>query len=330
MKQRFVLFTAFLFLLSSILIACEGTKKEDKNTDKAESEYGIKSLRIATGGTGGTYYPIGGYLAKLITDSTGVETNAITSEASVENLKLLEDGDAQLAFTQSDIANYAIEGTHMYEGDKVTKLQAVGTLYPETIQIVTTKEAEIHSVADLKGKIVSIGSEQSGTKTNAEQILEVYGLSIDDVNTRHFSFDDSTTALQDGKIDAAFLTSGTPTGAIEGLKATKDIVIINLEDDKLEQLINKYPYYQKDTIPAGTYDSVENVHTAAVQAMLVVNSDISEDLVYEVTKLLFESTDKLGHPKGTFITADKALDGTAFDIHPGAMRYFKEKGISTE
>lgn len=313
-----------------VLAACGGGDKKTGDGGKKESDYGIKFLSIATGGTGGTYYPLGGNFANMIKDATGVEANAVTSGASAENMALIKKEEVEVAFTQTDIATYANEGTMMFNGEKVENMKGLGTLYPETVQIVTMAKSGIKSVADLKGKTVSIGEAGSGTRANAEQILEMYGLTVDDLKARNLSFDDSTTGIQDGTIDAAFITAGTPTGAVEGVAATDKVTIVPLDADKIDALIEKYPYYAKETIPAGTYGSEKDVETVAVQAMLVVRSDLSDDLVYEMTKAIFENTDKIGHAKGKLIKAEKALDGMAIDLHPGAKKYFDEKGISSK
>ncbi|HEY4554454.1 MAG TPA: TAXI family TRAP transporter solute-binding subunit [Bacillaceae bacterium] len=331
-KKSFLLSAALILVLSMFLAACGGgeEKKSGDGGGKKESDYGTKFLSIATGGTGGTYYPLGGNFANMIKEATGVDANAITSGASAENMALIQKGDAEVAFTQTDIATYANEGKLMFEGKKVDNIRGLGTLYPETIQIVTTAKSGIKSVEDLKGKTVSVGEAGSGTRANAEQILEVHGLTVDDLKSRNLSFDDSTTGIQDGTIDAAFITAGTPTGAVEGLAATEDVIIIPIAGDKIDALIEKYPYYAKEIIPAGTYKAEKEVETVAVQAMLVVSSDLKDELVYEMTKAIFENTDKIGHAKGKLIKADKALDGMAIELHPGAKKYFDEKGISTK
>lgn len=327
-KRSLLLSVAIVLTMSIVLAACGGGNKNNGNDGKKGSGYGIKFLSIATGGTGGTYYPLGGNFAKMIKDATGVEANAITSNASAENMALIQQGKAEIAFTQTDIATYANEGTMMFNGKKVDNIKGLGTLYPETIQIVTTEKSGIKSVADLKGKTVSVGEAGSGTRANAEQILEMYGMTFDDIKDRNLDFSDSTTGIQDGTIHAAFITAGTPTGAVEGLAATEDVVIIPLESDKIDALIEKYPYYAKETIPAGTYGT--EIETVAVQAMLVVSADLNEDFVYEATKAIFENTDKIGHAKKELIKAEKALEGMAIELHPGAKKYFDEKGISAK
>ncbi|MCS0672534.1 TAXI family TRAP transporter solute-binding subunit [Cytobacillus firmus] len=330
MKKKKYLLAAAVLVFSMILAACGGGTDEGKGGGESGGAEKPKFMSIVTGGTGGTYYPLGGSFAEIISDATGIDTNAEVSGASAENMNTLKDGNAEIAFSQTDIASYAQEGKLMFEGAAVDNVSAIGTLYPETIQIVTTAKSGIKSVEDLKGKKVSIGAPGSGTAANAEQILEVHGIKLDDIQKQDLSFDESTAGIQDGNIDAAFVTAGTPTGAVEGLSATEDVVIVPIEQDKIDALIEKYPYYVQDEVPSGTYKLAEAVPTVAVQAMLVVSNDLSEDVVYDVTKAIFENLDKVTHAKGKMIKAENAVKGTGIDLHPGAKKYFDEKGFKAE
>jgi len=331
-KKTSYLMTVLVVALSLILAACSGSSEETSgdSTDKDGGSKKPKFISILTGGTGGTYYPLGGAFANIISEETGIETNAETSGASAENMTTLKDGNAEIAFSQTDIAAYAAEGKLMFEGAKIDNVQAIGTLYPETIQIVTTEKSGIKSVEDLKGKKVSVGAPGSGTNPNAEQILEMYGMTFDDIEKKDLSFDESTAGIQDGTIDAAFVTAGTPTGAVEGLSATEDIVIVPIEQDKIDALIKKYPYYVQDEVAKGTYGLEAAVSTVAVQAMLVVRDDLSEDVVYDITKAIFENLDQVTHAKAKLIKAENALKGVGIDVHPGAKKYFDEIGVKAE
>ncbi len=319
-----------ILALSMILAACGGgnnvTVDPGGNEGNATTS-DPKLLSLVTGGTGGTYYPLGGQIANIITDATGVETTAQVSNASAENMQTLHAGEADIAFTQTDIASYAKEGKLMFEGSAIDSVSAIGTLYPETIQIVTLKDNGITSVEDLKGKKVSVGAPGSGTFANAEQILEIHGITMDDINAQHLAFDESVEGIQDGNIDAAFITAGTPTGSVEGLAAVRDVNIIGIAEEKINALIEQYPYYAKDVVKTGTYKLESDVTTVAVQAMLIVRSELSEELVYNITKALFDNTDQITHAKGAFITAESALDGVGIDLHPGAAKYFEEMGL---
>ncbi len=321
-KRKFLGSFVLMLCLMMILAACGGGE-----TATNGSGGGKKQLSIVTGGTGGTYYPLGGAMADILSDNTDASVTAQASGASAENMQTLSTGDADIAFTQTDIASYASEGKMMFDGKPITNIKAIGTLYPETIQIVALKESGIQSVEDLKGKTVSVGAPGSGTYANAEQILEIHGMKVEDVKAQNLSFDESTEGIQDGTIDAAFITAGTPTGAVESLSATKEVSIIPIADDKIQALIDKYPYYVKDVVPSGTYKLPSDVHTVAVQAMLAVTEDLDEELVYNITKAIFENTDKITHAKGQLIKAENAVEGAGIPFHPGAEKYFKEKGL---
>lgn len=338
MKRKGLFIATILMLALSLVLTACGTSKDTTNGAQGGKPEGKKSsgkkefVSLLTGGTGGTYYPLGGtFTAQWNEEIDGVEATAQVTGASAENLQTLSAGEAEVAFTQTDIASYALDGKMMFEGKTITNFKAMGTLYPETVQIVTTEKSGIKSVEDLKGKTVSIGAGGSGTAANAEQILEVHGLTLEDIEKRDLSFDESTSGIQDGDIDAAFVTAGTPTGAIEGLSATEKVVIVPIAENKIAELEEKYPYYTKDTIPAGTYGSEEEITTVLIKAMLVVRDDLEDDLVYKMTKTLFENTDKIGHSKGKLISAETALEGlTGMELHPGAKKYFDEKGIKSE
>lgn len=341
MKKHIYLLILLIFIVF-FFFGCgngeeNGEKEKSDNNEitteqkKNEEIYGIDSLRIATGGTGGTYFPLGGNMAHVLKEMLNLDVSAITSHASIENMKLLHKKDVQLAFTQTDIAFFAKEGSMMFEGNKVEGVQAIGSLFPEAIQIITRADSGIKRVDDLKGKTVAVGKRESGTHIQAKQILELYGISLEDIDAKYVSFDDAATGLQDETMDAAFITAGVPTGAVEGLAATTEITIIPLDDKKLESFISKYPYYVKYTIPAGTYDDIEtNIDTVAVKSMLVVDKDLPNELVYDITKTIFENKEKLGHVLGENINIESVLSGLTLDIHPGAKKYYDERGITKE
>ncbi|MEC2157923.1 TAXI family TRAP transporter solute-binding subunit [Virgibacillus halodenitrificans] len=329
MKKKSFSFILML-ALALLLAACGGGDSEEGKEEGGSSDGGDKPkfLSMLTGGTSGTYYPLGGEMAKIITDETDIQTDALSSNASADNVAALAAGDAELAFVQTDVVANAIEGTNSFEGKAVDNVQAIGSLYPETIQIVTTADSGIKSVEDLKGKTVSVGAPGSGTYVNAEQILEIHDMSMDDIEAQNLDFGESTGGIQDGNIDAAFITAGTPTGAVEGLSATVDVSIVPIEQDKVDALVEKYPYYAADTVKSGTYGLGEDVNTVAVLAMLAVVDSLSEDTVYEITKAIYENTGDMAHAKAEFITKESGLDGIGIDLHPGAKKYFDEVGVS--
>lgn len=196
----------FIVMLTCMMViaACGGGadtgSTSEGNEGTAESGNGeeSKDLSLLTGGTGGTYYPLGGQMGKIITDNTNAKITPQTSGASAENMETLRAGEAELAFSQTDIAAYALEGKEMFKGNPIDNIQAIGSLYPETVQLVTTEKSGIKSVEDLKGKSVSVGAPGSGVYINAMQILEIYGLKGDDIKAQNLSFDESTDGIQSG------------------------------------------------------------------------------------------------------------------------------------
>ncbi|MFJ7936208.1 TAXI family TRAP transporter solute-binding subunit [Sporosarcina sp. NPDC096371] len=326
-KWRLLAFMTIIALL--VLSACNsgdggdtGSGKAPDMGEKEEQEYDF--LSILTGGTQGTYYPLGGSFANYITDETGVKTTAEVSQASAANMTALKDGKANIAFVQTDIAYYALNGELMFKGDVVDNVSAIGALYPETVQLITLEKNGIKTFEDLKGKKVSVGAPGSGTYANAEQLLEIHGLTMDDIKPQNLDFAVSQESLQTGQIDAAFITAGTPTAAVEGLNAVAKVFVVQVEDDKADALIAKYPYYAKEVIPAGTYGLTEDTSAVSVGAMLAIQNEVPEELAYQITKAIYDNASKLQHAKGKLIKAEKGLDGIGIPVHPGAQKYFDE------
>jgi len=289
---------------------------------------------LATGGTTGTYYPLGTAFAKVITEYVdGVEVEARSTGASVANINLIKDGQADLAFVQNDIAYYAYNGVTLdaFKDKPVKNIRGIMALYPEHIQIVTLAGSGINSVADLKGKKVAVGAPGSGVEANAKQILEIYGLTFDDLALAdHVSFKDAVAKLKNNQLDAAFLTAGYPTAAVKELASTKAIKLIPIDDEHAKMLSEKYPFYVQDVIPAGTYEGLnEDVKTVAVKAIMIGRADIPDDIVYKMVKAILDHKDEIAeaHAKGKLIGGQNAVDGMSIPWHPGAEKYFKEAGL---
>lgn len=331
-KKQFRLLMLLSVLALMILAACGSDSENETSDGEKEGTSGDstattekpKFLSLLTGGTQGTYYALGGTFADLISSETGIKTTAEVSQASAANMTALKEGNGEIAFVQTDIAYYATEGKMMFEDGKIDTFSALGALYPETVQLVTTEATGIKTYADLKGKKVSVGAPGSGTYANAEQLLEIHGLTMDDIKAQNLDFGESTEGLQSGQIDAAFITAGTPTAAVEALNATTKVNIIGMDAGKADELIEKYPYYAKDTVATGTYGLANDVETVSVLAMLAVKKDLSEEVVYQMTKAIYDNTDKISHDKGRLIKAETGLDGISIEIHPGAQKYFDE------
>ncbi|MFS0688420.1 TAXI family TRAP transporter solute-binding subunit [Sporosarcina sp. 179-K 8C2 HS] len=323
-KKRFRIL-AFISMIALLVLSACNSDDSSKGSDSGKTKEDYDFLSILTGGTQGTYYALGGALADTISQETGIKTTAEVSQASAANMTALKDGGAEIAFVQTDIAYYASKGEMMFDGEVIDNVSAIGALYPETVQLVTLEKSGIKSFEDLKGKKVSVGAPGSGTYANAEQLLEIHGLSMSDIQPQNLDFGESQESLQAGQIDAAFITAGTPTGAVEGLNAVAQVYIVPVSDEKSDELISKYQYYAKEVIPAGTYGIAEDTPTVSVGAMLIIQNDVPEDLAYEITKAIYENASKLTHPKGALIKAETGLDGIGIPVHPGAQKYFDEK-----
>lgn len=289
---------------------------------------GKKFLNIATGGTSGTYYPIGGAMAEILNkEIPDMNASAQSTGATVANINMLQEGSVDLAIVQNDITYYAANGIEMFKDKKVDNLRGVAVLYPETCQIVTLAETGIKSVADLKGKRVAVGAAGSGAEANARQILEAYGITYDDIDAQYLSFGEAASALKDGNVDAAFLTAGYPTAAVQDISSQNKVALVPLDNDKIDALIAKYPYYTKTVIPAGTYAGVD-VETPAVSvmAMLVASDKVDDQMGYDIVKAFFGNLDRIkaAHSVGKLITKEGAMKGMPIQMNAGAEKFFKE------
>lgn len=330
MKKNLSLLLAMILIVS--LVGGCSSGGDDTNGDAGSKPENI-FISIATGGTGGTYYPLGGAIAKIFNENVeGVTANAQSTGASVENINLLSQGEAEVGFVQNDVTYYAWTGTETFQDkEKVTNIRGMAMLYPEVIQIIATKDSGIKSVEDLKGKKVAVGAPGSGTEVNARQILAEYGITYDDLGKADYlSFNEASDQLKNEQIDAAFVTAAIPTSAVTEVTQTADIALVSLDKDKLESLKEKYPFYTEVTIPKDSYkNQTEDVVAAAVMAMLIVPEDLDEDLVYNMTKSIFENRQVIidTHDKGNDIKLETALEGMPIDLHPGAEKYYVEQGI---
>ncbi len=288
---------------------------------------GGSNLTFGTGGDTGTYYAFGGTLAQYISANTDVTVTAVTSNGSKANIEDMTAGDIQLAFVQSDVMSYAYAGTNLFES-KVEGFSTVAAMYMEQVQIVTL-DPEIKTVADLAGKTVSIGATGSGVYFNAIDILGAYGLTEKDITPVYQAFGDSVESLQDGKIDAAFIVAGAPTNAVSTLATTNDVYLVSLDDAHIAALVEKSPYYSPNTIAADVYETDADATTVAIAAVIIAADSVAEDDVYAMTQAIFENLDTLGasHAKAKEASLEFASSVTDVPYHPGAAKYFAEKGI---
>ncbi|TBW38638.1 TAXI family TRAP transporter solute-binding subunit [Siculibacillus lacustris] len=303
-------------------------------------------FRIGTGGTAGTYFPIGGLLSNAVSNPPGSRAcadggacgvpgliaTAVATNGSVANINGIESGALESGLTQSDVAYWAYSGTGVFEGKaKIENLRGIANLYPETIHLVARKGAGIKSPADLKGKRVSLDEPGSGTLIDARIVLSAYGLTEKDVKAEYLKPNASGDRLRDGALDAFFFVGGYPTGAISELATSSGIELVPIAGPEAKKILADFKFFGPDKVPAGTYKDVEGVETVSVNALWVTSAKQPEDLVYGVTKALWNDNSRklmdAGHAKGKQIRKETALDGIGIPLHPGAEKFYREVGL---
>lgn len=317
MKKILISVMLLVFLSVAVLTGCTTAKT---------------NLIMATGGTSGTYYSFGGSICQIFNSKVAnMNVTAQSTGASKENIRLIGSKEAELAIVQNDVMDYAYNGIELFNGEKVENIRTVAVLYPEIIQIVVSPDSGIKTIADMKGKKISVGDAGSGVEANAKQILEAYGLSFEDIKASHLSFSESASAFKDKQLDGFFVTAGIPNAAIQEITALSSVKVLSIDDATAEKLKTKYPFYTKFTITKDTYKGMDaDANTLAVMATLIAGKDVKDDVVYKLTKALFENQSDLAaaHAKGKELNINKAVEGVSVPFHPGAEKYFKEKGIT--
>lgn len=328
----------FLALILSVamvfaLVACgggSGSSGGDSGTTSGDTAKPV-DITIATGGTTGTYYAVGNALVTTIGDSLSLsKLRAVDSGASKANVQLVTAGQAQMSILQSDVLNYAHTGSGgetMFDGAADMNSLWVAGVYNETVQLVTAPG--ITSVEQLKGKTVCVGDVGSGTALNAAQVLEAYGMTFDDIDVMYDSFSGGAEALKNGQCDAAFTVSGAPTPALTDLATAYDFNMPSLSEEAIAYLSTNYPFLVQDNLAGGTYSCVpEETVCVAVKAVFTASKDLSEDVVYEITKAMFDNQAALAgsQAKFGFLSPEGAIAGS-FNLHPGAEKYYKEIGV---
>jgi TRAP transporter TAXI family solute receptor len=291
-----------------------------------------KLVTIASGWVVGVYFPLAGALSRIAHEKIpDVKITVESSGASVANAKLIASGDADMAIIQNDIAFYALKGVKPMFDKAIPNMRGMTSLYEEHCQIQARKDAKISSPKDLKGKRVAVGPLGSGTEQNTIQILEAYGLTFADLSrVERLTATESGDYLKDGRIDAAFYTTGVGAAALVDVAMMTDTVIVPVDSAHADILVKKYPFYSKTYVPKGSYKGVDqDVPAVAVLAILVTRAELEEDIVYKITKAMFENIKDIerAHAKGKEVKLEKATIGMPIPLHPGAERYFKEAGI---
>lgn len=311
-------------ILSVVLVlavaGCGGNGGEGGEAKKA-------TYKFASGGTSGTYYAVANAMAPIIGDAANMTIRVDSTGASKANIQLVDNGEVDFAIVQNDVMDYAYSGTDLFaDTGAINSFATVGAVYAEVCQIVGTPD--INSVADLKGKTVSIGDAGSGVEFNAVQIMEAYGLTKDDITVVNADFANSSEQFKNGSIDAFFCTAGAPTTNITDLSnSAKAYKLIEIDDEHAAALKAKYPFYSTYSIPAGTYNGTDvDVQTVAVKATIICKADLPEEDVYNFTKALFEKKDALvaAHAKFGELDLAYATDVGSVPFHAGAQKYYDE------
>jgi len=334
MRKWSGLFVATLLILS-LIVGCSGSSGSGSGAQQKAWKSGDKTeLLLATGGTGGTYYPLGGGMAKVWKDNIpGLNVTAQSTNASVANIRQLGKKEVDLALIQNDTADYGRNGKEAFaeQKEKYTNYLAIAALYPEVVQIVVRADSNIQKIEDLKGKKIVVGAAASGTELAARQILGAYGMTYKDnkdLTPLFLSFAEGATAFKDKQADALVIVSGVPNSSLADVQTATNIRLLPIDVEKLKK---EYPFFVNFTAKANTYKGMDkDVNVVALLAILVVRDEMSTDLVYQMTKFLFEKAGDIGHAKSKEFDVKKAGDGISIPFHPGAVKYLKEKGVNVK
>jgi TRAP transporter TAXI family solute receptor len=340
MKKKLAFLMLLLLVLSLALTSCSSPAPAEESPEagtesEAEEAAGINKddyfITVATGPTSGLYFPIGGAFSNVIKNKLGYRSSAQSTGASVENINLIKEAKADMAITMADAIAQAYEGTGAFEGKEPMKnLRAMMGLYPNYVQIVTTDKTGITKFEDLKGKRVGIGAPNSGVELNARMMYEAHGMTYEDSTVDYLNYGEAIDQMKNGLIDAAFVTSGIPNATVMELGVTNKIVIVPVEGEGAERLIEKYPFFVKEVIPKETYNTDTDANTVTVRNIMIVREDLPEEVVYDLTKGIYEN---IGDIKASHNTAEKHISlensqiGVNIPFHPGAEKYFREMGI---
>lgn len=331
-----------LLLLGGLAVGLGGTAARAQETTEAPLSF----FRIGTASTAGTYYPIGGIIANAISNPPGSRACAVggscgvpgliavvqSTDGSVANVQQIGRGALDSGFVQADVAFWAYKGLGLFaDQGPVENLRAIANLYPEAIHLVVRSDANIDDFEDLKGKRVSLDREGSGTRVDARLILNAFGLAESDLDVYDLPAGQAADAMRGDQLDAFFFVAGTPARAIAALAEEVSIELLEIAGPQAERLRADYPFFATAEVPAGTYQNVSQTTTLSVGAQWLVDSRIGAERIYAITAALWhESTRRLldgGHPKGSLIRLESALDGLGVPLHPGARRFYKEQGL---
>ena len=331
MKKKLAVILSVVLVFAMLFMTACGDKPAadpDAGSNVAAGDLSSIKINVGTGGSTGTYYGFCNVISSLLKEKTGAQLMIQASGASKANILDVDDGIVDMAIVQNDVMDYAYNGTSLFaDVGAIKSFSTLGAAYAEVCQIVAKADSGIKTVADLKGKKVSVGDSGSGVEFNAQQILGAYGITFDDIDKQNLSFQASADALKDGKIDAFFCTAGAPTVAITDLSTTTGIVLVEIDAEHLANLQKDYGFYAAYTVPAGTYKGIDaDVTTVAVKATFIVSNDLDEETVYQLTKAIYENKGEYSHEKAAEMSLEYAVSSISVPFHPGAERYYKEVG----
>ncbi len=331
--KKFTPMIMLSLIMAMILTGCGNGNGNTTSTDNAamSNSSGTKYLSIGTGSVTGVYYPLGGALASIVSNKIeGYSCAAESTGGAVENAGLLISGQLDLGFVAASTLYDAQHGLNSFADKDGTKVQALFSFFPEVVQILSVDQ-NIKTIPDLKGKRVAVGSAGSGTEVMARAILEIYGMSYDDINEDFLGFGDAASGLKDGTVDAAFTWAGIPTASVMELCATHNISMISFTDEELQRLMTVSSYCVPANITKETYPKMyESAQSFSIPAIICANADLDEEFVYNFMVEVFGNMETLAqtHERGADLSLDTALDGLdGATLHPGAVRFFKEKGL---
>ena len=303
-------------------------------------------FRIGTGGSGGTYLPIGSLIAKAISgtnehnrDKAFYEPQLIAlaqrSTGSVGNVEDINDGLLEAGLAQADVTHWAYNGTGPFENETPHKnLRGLATLYLESVHLIVRNDSQINDIHDLVGKRVSLDEKGSGTRLDMLSILDAYDLTIDSIKAFYLKTSDAIDRLRSDELDAIFLVAGYPVKVVSELVADDKARVVPITGPPIEVIANDYPFFSVDTIPADTYKNEEAIVTIGVPAQMIINSQVNDELAYNITSMLWNANTlkmlRMGHPKGNDVKLSSALTGMDLPLHPGAERFYREQGLLDE
>ena len=326
-----------MIVMAFTVAACGGggDKKADNKAAAGKVDRSKEFITVLTGPTSGIYFPIGGAFSKVVGEM-GYKTSATATGATAENINAILTGKGEMAIAMSDSVIQAVEAFGAYQGKpKAENLRAMMGLWPNVCQIVTTKDSGITKFTDLKGKRVGVGAPNSGVELNARMMFEAHGMTYKDAKVDYLSYGEAIDQIKNGQCDVAFVTSGLGNATIKELGTAKEIVFVPVEGEALKKLTAKYPFYVEWKIPKETYGTKVDTTTAAVMNIMLVSKNLSDDVVYDLLTVIYsqKGLETIGASHATAKreikpeTALRGIKGTSVKLHPGAEKYYKEKGM---